>query len=125
MTCETFEDRVLDYHDHQLSPAECAEVEAHLAACAECRSFARQLQQLDTALSRTLKTPSLQSAFSDRLRQRLQAETTVLSESQIMERKRQMETEFETGLLLLRRKSLRWISWSDGLACTWHVALAG
>lgn len=100
MACEAFEQPILDYVDNQLPPAEHARVATHLAGCAACRTFARQLEQLDTQLARTLKPPTLSPAFNARLRQRIQS-MRVLGEAERLERKRQLQVEYETGLARL------------------------
>lgn len=128
MACEAFEQPILAYVDNQLPPAEHARVAAHLAGCAVCRTFARQLEQLDTQLARTLKPPTLSPAFNARLQQRIQS-TRVLGEVERLERKRQLQVEYETGLARLspfhlpRRRllpmfrlvtmiaSVGWLSW--------------
>lgn len=106
MTCEAFESRILDYQDHQLSPADRTVVESHLAACAGCRAFARRLQQLDAGLTRAITAPGLSADFEERLRRRIQAGAEVFSESRRAERKRQLQAEFEAGLAQLARRTL-------------------
>lgn len=97
MACEQFEPHILDYLENQLPPGERARVAAHLAACADCRAFARQLRELDTRLTRTLKVPTLSPSFNAELRRRIQI-THVMSEAEIAERKRQLQAEYEAGL---------------------------
>jgi anti-sigma factor RsiW len=60
MTCQETEGRLDDWVDGALSPADAAEVEAHLAACPACRGSERQLRQLlahAAALPRSLTPP--------------------------------------------------------------------
>jgi hypothetical protein len=59
MACVEFENLVLHYLEKQLSPEAQSRVAAHLAQCAVCREFARQLEQLDAQLTRGVKTPAL------------------------------------------------------------------
>jgi len=105
MSCEEIENRILDYQESQLSPAQREEMETHLAGCAGCRIFARQLQQLDAALSASVKVPALSAGFDQRLQERIQAAPAALTEMQRAERKRQLQAEFEGGLARIRRGS--------------------
>ena len=125
MACEEFENRLPEYLENQLSPAERLAVETHLAGCARCQAFARQLQQLDAALTRAIKSPILPSDFSARLRQRIQTEGALLSEAQCAERKRRLQAEFEAGLAQLRRKWLASVSLPDVLGCAALATFAG
>jgi anti-sigma factor RsiW len=79
MLCEIIENRILDYQENQLSAAQRAEVETHLAGCPACREFARQLQQLDAALAARVKIPALSAGFDRQLRERIQAAPAALS----------------------------------------------
>ena len=106
MACEEFENLILEYLENQLSPAERSVVETHLAGCAHCQVFARRLQQLDAALTHGIKSPVLSADFTTELRQRIQTEGVLLSETQRAERKHQMQAEFEANLAQLRRKWL-------------------
>jgi len=97
MSCEEIENSFLDYQENQLPPGQRAEVEAHLAGCAGCRIFARQLQQLDTALTASIKIPALSAEFDQRLQKQIQVAPPALSEAERVERKRQLQAEFEAG----------------------------
>jgi len=103
MSCEEIENRILDYQENRLSPSQREEVEVHLAGCAHCRTFARQMQQLDAALSARIKIPVLSTEFDRQLRARIQAAPAVLSEAQRAERRRQLQAEFEAGQVQMRR----------------------
>ncbi|MGA2751512.1 MAG: hypothetical protein ABSG59_22325 [Verrucomicrobiota bacterium] len=122
MTCEEMEIRILQCLDNQSPAGERLAVERHLAGCARCQAFERQLQQLDAALKRTVKSPALSPDFSARLRQRIQTEAALLSETQRAERKRQLQAEFEADLTQLRRKTLNPTSL---LNCLGWAALGG
>ena len=111
MTCPEFENRVLDFLEGRLPAGERDAVGKHLAGCAGCRNFAGQLKQLDAALTQTVKAPVLSASFATKLRGRI-ATTTVLSASEIAERKRQFQAEYEAGLARLRPFALpsrRWL----------------
>lgn len=101
MACKQFENRILAYLENQLPPADRAQITAHLEGCADCRAFARQLEHLDAQLTRALKVPTLPPSFNARLRQRIQT-TTVLSDAEIAERKRQLQAEYEAGLARIK-----------------------
>jgi anti-sigma factor RsiW len=105
MLCEEIENEILDCQENQLSPARREEVETHLAGCAGCRTFARQLQQLDVELSGRIKIPALSADFNRQLRERIQAAPASMSEAQRAERKRQLQAEFEAGMARIARGS--------------------
>ena len=105
MSCEEIENKILDYQENQLSSVQRKAVEVHLASCAGCRTFARQLQQLDAAFSARIIIPVLSTGFNRRLRERIQTTTAALSEAQRAERKRQLQDEFDAGLARIRRGS--------------------
>ena len=125
MTCEEFENQIPDYLENQLLPADRARVAAHLAGCANCRAFARQLEQLDAELLRKVKAPALPASFKVRLQQRIQTETVVLPEAQRAERKRQLQAEYEAGLARLNRFPLPPGKLLEGLGYAGVIALAG
>ena len=125
MNCDEFENRILADPENQLSAAERSAAEKHLATCAVCRTFARQLQQLEAALTSKVKAPGLSADFSQRLAKRIQAGTLVLSEAQRAERKRQMQIEFATGQAQLSRRAWSRDGLLAGLSYALPVALAG
>ncbi|HEV2436816.1 MAG TPA: zf-HC2 domain-containing protein [Verrucomicrobiae bacterium] len=106
MKCEEIENRILDHQENRWSPAQRGEVEKHLAGCPGCRVFARQLQQLDAALSAGVRVPALSADFDRRLRERIQVAPAVLSEAERAQRKRQLQAEFEAGMARIGRGSL-------------------
>ena len=60
MTCQELDDRLDDWVDDTLPDAQRREVEAHLAACADCREQERRLRELLThaaALPRSVSPP--------------------------------------------------------------------
>ncbi len=105
MSCNEIESRILDYQENQLSPAQREQVETHLAGCANCRTFARRLQELDATLSTAVKVPVLSSGFDRQLWERLEAAPAAWSEAQRAARKRQLEVEFEAGAAQIARRS--------------------
>ncbi len=139
MSCEEIENRILDYQENQLSPAQREEVATHLAGCADCRTFARQLQQRDATLSAGVKVPALSAHFDRRLRERIQATPAALSEAERAERKRQLQAEFEAGMARICRGSFAlgnllnhltwpalgavagWLAWRFTLPLTVHL----
>lgn len=125
MTCDEFENRFLARQENQVSADERAAGEKHLAACAACQALARHLQQLDAALTIKVKAPALSGDFNQRLSKRIQAETTVLSETQRAERKGQLQAEYDAGLEQLRRTSLRLTGLLEGPRYVVLAALAG
>jgi anti-sigma factor RsiW len=125
MSCEEIENRILDCPENQLPPAQRQEVEAHLATCAGCRTFARQLQRLDAALSTGVKVPALPADFDRRLRERIEAAPPALSEAQRAERKRQLQAEFEAGMARLGQGSFALGSLLSHLTGSAMAAAAG
>jgi len=105
MSCEEIENEILDYQENHLSPVHRREVELHLLGCAGCRAFAHQLQQLDAAFSARIRVPVLSADFSRRLRARIQAFPTAMSEVQRAQRKRQLQDEFEAGVARIHRRA--------------------
>jgi anti-sigma factor RsiW len=125
MLCEEIENRILDYQEGQLSPAQREEVEAHLDGCAHCRTFARQLQHLDAVLLASVKVPALSADFDRRLRERIQASPATLSQAQQAERKRQLQAEFEAGMARIGRGSFALGSLLDHLTTAVLAATVG
>jgi anti-sigma factor RsiW len=117
MVCKTFEIRILEYVDGTLPAAERAAIESHLAQCAPCQAFARQLRELDTVLASGLKAPALSGEFSLRLRQRIQSAAPEFSEEERWKRKQRLEAEFAAGLVSLRKGVLGIARLLDLLAC--------
>ncbi|MCL4181101.1 MAG: zf-HC2 domain-containing protein [Verrucomicrobia bacterium] len=101
MACVECENLIPDYLEKQLPAEAQSRVAAHLAQCTACRTFARQLEQLDAALVRGVKAPALPPDFRARLRQRIQT-VPVWSEAERAERRRRLQAEYEAGLARLR-----------------------
>ena len=73
MTCERMETQLIAYLDGKASAGTGREVEAHLAACAACRTRAEEFRRVWNVLDEaTAVEPSL--GFDARLRQRVAAE---------------------------------------------------
>ena len=117
MACKTLEIRILEYVEGTLPPAERAAVESHLAQCAPCLAFARQLREIDAALTAEIKAPRLSGEFNERLRQRIQAEAPPLSDRERQERRRALQVEFEASRSVLRKWALGIPRWPGLLAC--------
>jgi hypothetical protein len=133
MSCEEIENKILESQENQLSLAQRVEVETHLAGCAGCRIFARQLRQLDAALSASVKVPALSAEFDRRLQERIRVAPAALSEAQRAERERQLQAEFEAGQARIERglfaldSLLKHLAW-PALAIlagwlTWHFTV--
>jgi len=74
MACPEFEDLILDYSEGAVSPADCALLESHTAACADCRASLAMQQELDLRLARSLVKPALSPAFTANLAARIAVE---------------------------------------------------
>ena len=125
MSCEEIENQILKSQENQLSLAQCVEVETHLAGCAGCRIFARQLQQLEAALSAGVKAPALSAEFDRRLQERIRVASAALSEAQRAERERQLQAEFEAGQARIARRLFALDSLLGHLAWPALAILAG
>jgi anti-sigma factor RsiW len=106
MLCEELQPRILDYQENQLPLGQRKEVEAHLAVCAGCQKFARDLQRLDVAFFAKVKPPVLSADFDRRLEARIRAAPTPFSAAQQAQRKRQLLADFEAGMARIDRGSL-------------------
>jgi anti-sigma factor RsiW len=125
MLCEEIENRILDFQENQLSAAQRAEVESHLAGCANCRLLAQRLHRLDATLRANVKVPALSADFEQRLWERVEAAPSALSEAQRAERKRQLEAEFEAGVARLHHGAFASGGLWQYLASPAVAALAG
>lgn len=125
MNCDEYENRILADPGMQWSAEENAAAEKHLAGCASCQALVRQWQRLDAALTLKVKGPRLSADFNQRLANRIKAETTVLTETQKAERKRQMQREFVIGLAQLNHRRWSPDGWLAGLSYALPAALAG
>jgi anti-sigma factor RsiW len=74
MACAEFEDLILDYCEGAAAPADCALLESHIAACAGCRAYLAEQQELDLRLKKSLLRPELSPAFAPRLAARIAVE---------------------------------------------------
>lgn len=68
---ESMKDRVFALHDGELPPADRAETERHLAACAECRSELDAWKRAAPALFPSLREEP-PASFADRVMERLE-----------------------------------------------------
>jgi hypothetical protein len=120
MTCPEVEIRIPDYQEHRLSPAEWQEVETHLAECAGCRVFDRQLRDLDAALATRLNGAGLSADFDRQVMARIRCGPGILTPAQRAERRQQIQEEFEMGVARIFRGSFGLASVLNHLA--WFVA---
>ena len=125
MSCLEFNEKIAEYLDNQLDPAERALLEQHVATCSDCRATAQQWRELDFALSRTIQAPALKPGFETRLQTRIQAEANLLSQTERAERKAALQAEFQTGLKRLHKISFGAFDLLDGLGIATMAALGG
>jgi anti-sigma factor RsiW len=64
MTMDVFADRLSDYLDDELTPAERSAVEAHLATCAECRSTLEALRAIVSEAAQLSDVPPVNDLWS-------------------------------------------------------------
>jgi anti-sigma factor RsiW len=124
MNCDEIENLIPEYLEKQLDPAAQSRVAAHLAGCAVCREFARQLEQLDAALARTVKAPTLSPEFQSRLQQRIQSLPSA-SKAEIAARKCQLQAEYESRLAQFRLLHLSTRQLSQALGGVTLLVMAG
>lgn len=74
MACPEFEDLILDYSEGAASAADSAMLEAHIAACTDCRGYLAEQQELDLRLAKSIAQPALSSNFHAQLSARIAAE---------------------------------------------------
>jgi hypothetical protein len=120
VTCPEIEIRIPDYQEHRLSAADRKDVEAHLAGCANCRVFDRQLRDLDAALATRLSVAELSPGFDRQVMARIRCGLGALTPAQRAERKKQIQEEFEMGVDRILKGSFGLPCVLDHLA--WPVA---
>lgn len=125
MTCDEYQNRILAGEANPLTPAEQAAAQAHIADCIDCRTLAEKFVRLDQALTRSVKAPQLSLTFEARLRQRIQAQSAVMSMDQREKRKRQLQSEYEMCLAELPFRLPNFSPLPEYCASGAAIALAG
>lgn len=74
MACPEFEDLILDYSEGAASVTDSALLEAHIAACTDCRASLAAQQELDLRLAKSLLQPALSPNFASQLAARIAVE---------------------------------------------------
>jgi anti-sigma factor RsiW len=70
---DTWNDRLQDLLDGEISASDRATTESHLASCARCRAQYAQLKRVDADLITKLELPTLDSAFDRQLFARIES----------------------------------------------------
>ena len=96
-------DRLQDWLDGDLSAADEAALQAHMADCALCRARADELRELDFSLSTAAPRLALDAAFDARLFAQIDA----IDDSKRAEARQRMERELQQNLQALARVFLR------------------
>lgn len=104
MACPEYEDLVLELLENQLPASQRRALETHLSMCEPCRAFHAAQARLDRALATSLRRPVLPPDFKRRTLQRIAVEAALLPPEVRAEKKRQMETEFESKSSQLRKR---------------------
>jgi anti-sigma factor RsiW len=130
MICHELEYHLADYVQNLLPEHDRHDIEAHLAECASCRRFAGQLRNLESAFLNRLKAPLLSEGFQERVLLRIGARARLLSDTERVERKRLLQSEFEQRMAQLGRASFKTgcfntSSLLTGLAYSALAAVAG
>lgn len=98
-------DRLQDWLDGDLSAADTAALQAHIADCAMCRARADELQALDSKLRSSAPRLALDDAFDAKIFAQIDA----IDDSQRAETRRRLEQELQQNLHALAR------GWRRGL----------
>lgn len=92
-------DRLQDWLDGDLSAADTAALQVHMAGCAMCRTRADELQELDS----TLRTSAPRLALDDAFDAKIFAQIDAIDDSQRAEARRRVEQELQQNLQALAR----------------------
>ncbi len=92
-------DRLQDWLDGDLSAADTATLQTHMADCAACRERAEELQELDRKLRSAVPRLALDNSFDAKIF----AQPDVIDESQRAEARRRLEQELQQNLHALAR----------------------
>jgi anti-sigma factor RsiW len=92
-------DRLQDWLDGDLNPADAAALQAHIADCAECRARADELQSLDRSLRSAAPRLTLDDAFDAKLFAQIDA----IDDSKRAETRQRIEQELQQNLQALAR----------------------
>jgi len=74
MTCEHFQEIILENLDGGAPPAHSDSVIAHLAVCGDCARFDAVQRSLDRSLAEALPVPRLSDQFAPALKKKIRAE---------------------------------------------------
>ncbi|HEY7641252.1 MAG TPA: zf-HC2 domain-containing protein [Steroidobacteraceae bacterium] len=92
-------DRLQDWLDGDLSDADAAALQAHMADCLSCRAGAEELQELDRNLSIAAPRLALDAGFDAKLFAQIDA----IDDSKRAEQRRRVEQELQQNLQSLAR----------------------
>ena len=92
-------DRLQDWLDGDLSAADAAKLQAHMAECALCRARAEELQALDLSLRSAAPRLALDEAFDAKIF----AQIEVIDDSQRAAARQRLEQELQQNLQALAR----------------------
>ena len=83
MPCAQFEDLLLDYG--HLDPEQRGSIDAHVAACADCRAFLDSLAEMDAACSARFAQLGAPTAFREAVLRRIDREVPLRRPSYVPE----------------------------------------
>jgi anti-sigma factor RsiW len=92
-------DRLQDWLDGDLSDADAAALQAHMADCAACRARAEELQELDRSLVSAAPPLTLDATFDARIFAQIDA----IDDSRRAEARQRLEQELQQNLHALAR----------------------
>jgi anti-sigma factor RsiW len=108
-------DRLQDWVDGDVEPAEAAAIEAHVAGCDLCRAQLHELQRIDAALRKAVPHLALDESFDTRLFARIGE----IDEARRAAARRRVEQELKEQMQALRS------GWTRTLAAVIPGAVAG
>jgi anti-sigma factor RsiW len=106
MNCDESEELILETIEAGGPGSRRAELEAHIAACPGCRQFQLAQARLDTALTKSIRRPSLSPGFSTRMLRQVDEDLARTTSASIKARKRAAEAEYRERLVELKKGAL-------------------
>jgi hypothetical protein len=103
MNCDESEELILESLETGGPGSRRTELEAHVAACPDCREFQQAQVRLDAALAKSIRRPSLSSGFSDRMLRQVDEDLARTTSGSIEARKRAAEAEYRERLAELKK----------------------
>ena len=114
--------RILEYADGALSPADARLIQEHLQRCPECQAFHQSALQLNARLEHGIKCNDLSASFAARLWQRIDSTEEIGAAH--LQQKQRMQMEFEQYSAQLRKQLFRLPNLLDIIAYSIAILMA-